>query len=83
MSRGEHIREDVLMNTLLISGFQHKGDKFCPKAETTTFTVTGLLPSKAYISLPIDITVTTNGDAHARLYCIETVRFQIDTNKFI
>ena len=83
MSRCEHMRQDVLTNILLISGFQHKDKPSFPKTETTIFTLTGSLPSKAYIPLPIDITVTTHGDAHASLYCIETMRFQIDTNKFI
>lgn len=84
MSRGEYMKEENLSNMLLISGFEQPLGCSLFKTEQDILTINGVLPSKAYVPLPIDITIKRNQTSSTSTYCIQTVRFQIiDTNKFI
>ena len=97
LGRGEEMSPEALHNLLLVSGFQHD-EKSVVSATTdgtckseTQRVIKGVLPSKAYASLPIEITVVYSGiDEHTvpsshchhhRLCRVDSLRFQIIEGK--
>lgn len=87
MGRGDAMKPHALHNLLLVSGFQCNDEKSVgSQAECqSSFTMRGNLPSKAYPTLPVEVTVTVSestetNKSHAQCHhwCrVSSLRFQI------